>query len=252
MRRVQFICALLLSLTIIQGTAADDANPRRAVPRPAQMIVTLADDWNSSTGRLQCYDWTEGRWSPAFAKPITVLLGRNGLAWGRGLHQPSKDGRRKREGDGCAPAGVFKIGKIYTYDSSLPDGADYPFRTVSKWDAWVDDPKLPEYNRHIIVDPKRVPEWFESQKMRHGDAAYRWLIEVRHNSDPPSPGEGSAIFFHTRRGPERKTSGCTTMSSGDLIRIMRWLNPSKHPQYTLLPMAEYERYKDSWGLPDAP
>ena len=36
--------------------------------------------------------------------------------------------------------------------------------------------------------------------MRSGDFAYHWLIEIRHNSDPPVPGAGSAIFFHIRRG----------------------------------------------------
>ncbi|MGI9241464.1 MAG: L,D-transpeptidase family protein [Verrucomicrobiales bacterium] len=251
MRRALLICAAIVALALLLANPADAA-PRRAAPKPGQMIVTVADSWNSSTGRLQCYERTSKGWRPAFARAIPVLLGRNGLAWGRGLHQPSKSGRQKREGDGRAPAGVFRVGKIYTYDSRLPDGANYPFRTVTKWDAWVDDPTLPEYNRHIVVDPRRVPKWFEKQKMRHGDFAYRWLIEVRHNSDPPKPGDGSAIFFHTRRGPDRKTAGCTTMSSGDLIEIMRWLDPKKHPQYTLLPKAEYERLKSRWGLPDAP
>ena len=114
---------------------------------------------------------------------------------------------------------------------------------------WIDDPKHPQYNKHVVVDPKRVPEWFEKQKMRHGDFAYRWLIEVRHNADPPKPGAGSAIFFHTRRGPDRKTAGCTTMASADLIRVMQWLREDKRPQYTLLPKTEYAKRKKAWGLP---
>ncbi len=254
MRRAILICAALLALALLlKKTAnASEGAAQRAIPRPAQMVVTVADGWNSSTGKLQCYERTKNGWRPAFAQPISVLLGRNGLAWGRGLHQANKTGPQKREGDGRAPAGVFRIGKIYTHDPRLPDGADYPFRTVTKWDAWVDDPSLPEYNRHVVVDPRRVPKWFEKQKMRHGDAAYRWLIEVRHNADPPKPGAGSAIFFHTRRGPDGKTSGCTTMHSRDLVEIMRWLDPKKHPQYTLLPRAEYEQLKNRWNLPEAP
>ena len=213
------------------------------------MIVTTTAGWNSSTGTMQCYDRTADGWKPVFSKPIPVLLGRNGLAWGRGVRGQGEKGQHKREGDGRAPAGVFRIGKIYTHDKGLPRGASYPFRTITKWDAWVDDPKLAEYNRHVVVDPKRVPDWFEKQKMRHGDAAYRWLIEVRHNADPPKPGAGSAIFFHTRRGPDRKTAGCTTMSSEDLIRLMQWLRADKHPQYTLLPRAEYAKYRAAWRLP---
>src|SRR6267142_1840174 len=48
-------------------------------------------------------------------------------------------GLHKGEHDGRAPAGVFQIGKIFTYDQALPAGANYPFRTVTPADAWIDD-----------------------------------------------------------------------------------------------------------------
>ena len=230
--------------------ASADGPIRRARPATSQLIVTIADGWNSTTGKLQCYDRTRSGWKPAFAKAIPVQLGRNGLAWGRGLRGQGESGKHKREGDGRAPAGLFKIGKIYTDDAQLPSGVKFPYRTITKWDAWIDDPKLTKYyNRHYVADPKRVPAWFESQKMRHGDPAFRWLIEVRHNADPPVPGAGSAIFIHTRRGPDRKTAGCTAMTSTDLVRVMRWLKADRKPQYALLPRAEYEERKKAWGLP---
>ncbi|MEM0896469.1 MAG: L,D-transpeptidase family protein [Verrucomicrobiota bacterium] len=189
----------------------------------------------------------------SFSKPIPVLLGRNGLAWGRGEISIPRGATMKREGDGRAPAGIFRIGKIYTHDTSLPKGANYPFRTISQWDAWPDDPKNRYYNQHIVIDPKRgVPEWFDSQKMRHGDAAYRWLIEIRHNADPPTPGYGSAIFFHTRRGPTRTTAGCTTMAVSDLVRVIQWLDARAQPRYVLLPKSEYAKSQRSWNLPSLP
>ena len=49
------------------------------------------------------------------------------------------------------------MGKIYTYDKALPEGAEYPFRTVGKGDAWIDDPKHPDYNKHVVVDPANPP-----------------------------------------------------------------------------------------------
>ena len=252
MSRLPLICSLLFASLPAQAQtdAAAATSTRRTEPACDQMIVTIVDDWDASTGKLQCFERTRRGWKAAFDPPIPVLLGHSGLAWGRGLRGQGETGRHKREGDGRAPAGVFKIGKIYTYDPRLPSGANYPFRQITQWDAWVDDPELAQYNRHVVVDPKDVPAWFEKQKMRHGDAAYRWLIEVRHNADPPEPGAGSAIFFHTRRGPDRKTSGCTTMSSADLIRVIRWLRSDKHPQYTLLPKAEYQKRKKAWDLPD--
>ena len=70
---------------------------------------------------------------------VPVLFGKNGLAWGRGLAGQDESGLRKKERDGRAPAGVFRIGKIYTYDPALPAGAKFPFHQVTKADAWIDD-----------------------------------------------------------------------------------------------------------------
>jgi L,D-peptidoglycan transpeptidase YkuD (ErfK/YbiS/YcfS/YnhG family) len=142
------------------------------------------------------------------------------------------------------------MGRIYTYDAQLPPGADYPFHQVTTADAWVDDVHSPDYNKFVTIDdPAHPPAWFEKQKMRHNDFAYRWLVEIRHNSDPPNPGEGSAIFFHIRRGESRPTSGCTTMAESDLVRLITWLRSPQHPCYVLLPLTEYEKKLRSWNLP---
>lgn len=214
-----------------------------------QLVVSVAPDWNSKNGRLQCFERTGSGWKPALpAWP--VLYGRNGLAWGRGVKGTDEPGLRKTERDGRAPAGLFRIGKIFTYDAALPAGAAYPFHTVTKRDAWVDDVNSPHYNQHVIIDdPADPPSWFEKQKMRHNDFAYRWLVEIRHNADPPAPGAGSAIFFHIRRGPQRATAGCTTMAQENLVNLIRWLRAEKRPHYALLPRTEYEAKWKAWGLP---
>jgi len=230
----------------------------RALPAGvSQVVVAVADNWDSSKGRLQCYEKGRGKggWRPIFDQPVPVLYGKGGLAWGRGVMGPPEPGWRvKKEGDKRAPAGVFAIGRIYGYAPALPEGSsrDYPYRQVTRWDAWVDDVKNPHYNRHVVVDPQRVPPWFQSQKMRHGDFAYKWLIEIRHNSDPPVPGAGSAIFFHIRRGPERRSAGCTTMREADLVHLIRWLKPGAKPHYVLLPSREFARLRPVWGFPPPP
>ena len=91
--------------------------------------------------------------------------------------------------------------------------------------------------------------WFAKQKMRHNDFAYRWLVEVRHNSDPPVAGAGSAIFFHIRRGVNRPSAGCTTMAESNLVKLISWLRPSAKPHYVLLPAAEYDKKWQGWQLP---
>jgi Uncharacterized protein conserved in bacteria len=199
-------------------------------------------------GQLYRLEKSSGEWRKQ-AGPNPVLFGKNGLAWGTGIAGQDEQGLRKRERDGRAPAGIFRIGKIYTYDSALPAGADYPFHQVSDADIWSDDPRSPDYNRHVIIDPRNPPNNYSHEKMRPGDFAYHWLIEIRHNSDPPVPGDGSAIFFHIRRGVNRPTTGCTTMAENDLLAMIRWLRAAKQPCYVLLPASEYAAKCQKWNLP---
>jgi L,D-peptidoglycan transpeptidase YkuD (ErfK/YbiS/YcfS/YnhG family) len=214
-----------------------------------QLIVAVAPAWDSTRGELRLFERSaSGDWS-AEAGPFPVLFGKNGIAWGTGLAGQNEPGLRKKERDGRAPAGVFEIGKIFGYEANLPGGADYPYHQVTEADVWSDDPRSPNYNRHIVIDPKNPPDNYTHEKMRSGDFAYHWLIEIRHNSDPPIPGAGSAIFFHTRRGVNRPTTGCTTMARTDLLKLITWLRATRHPCYVLLPASEYDRKWRSWNLP---
>ena len=213
-----------------------------------QLVVAVAPAWEGTAGNAQRFERAPGGWK-AVGQPWPVLFGRNGLAWGSGVRGQEERGLHKAERDGRAPAGLFRIGTIYTYDRALPRGSDYPFHTVTGADAWVDDVNHPQYNRHVLVDPKSPPPWFEKQRMRLGDFAYRWLVEIRHNSDPPVPGHGSAIFLHIRRGPARPSAGCTTMAAEDLVALVRWLRAEARPHFALLPRSEYAAKAKEWGLP---
>jgi L,D-peptidoglycan transpeptidase YkuD (ErfK/YbiS/YcfS/YnhG family) len=215
----------------------------------AQLIVGLARDWNSARGTLQRFERTrDGEWQ-VVSGSIPVLFGKNGLAWGIGLAGQAEPGRHKKERDGRAPAGIFEIGQVFGYDAKLPRGANYPYHQVTEADIWSDDPQSPSYNRHVVIDPQNPPDNYSHEKMRSGDFAYHWLVEIRHNSNPPVPDAGSAIFFHIRRGVNRPTTGCTTMAETDLVHLITWLRADQHPCYALLPIAEYERKWQEWHLP---
>jgi len=237
--------ALILGMT---GAAISTARSAALPADCRQLIVGTAETWDSNVGYIQCFE-REGRGWRAVSQPQRVLFGKNGLAWGIGVAGQDESGLRQAEGDKRAPAGIFEIGKVYTYSQSLPDGANYPFHTVTAADAWVEDPSLPDYNRHVRIDLSNPPAWFKKQQMKQDDFAHAWKIEIRHNADPPLPGHGSAIFFHIQRGPNRHSAGCTTMPQPAILSIIRWLRADAHPHYALLPKAEYlERWK-KWGLP---
>jgi L,D-peptidoglycan transpeptidase YkuD (ErfK/YbiS/YcfS/YnhG family) len=217
-------------------------------PEVRQLVVSVAPNWDASKGKLQLFERDGNGWR-AVSPVMPALYGRAGLAWGRGVLGTNEEGRKKVERDKRAPAGVFRIGMIYGYDAQLPPGSDYPYHQVTEADAWIDDPGLPHYNQHVTVDPDSPPAWFQRQKMRHGDFAYHWLVEIRHNSDPPVPNAGSAIFFHIRRGVNRPTAGCTTIERGNLESMIRWLRAGENPHYALLPWSEYQQKWRAWGLP---
>ncbi len=225
--------------------------PAHAAPLPAdcqQLIVGLADSWDSNVGRIQCFE-RDGRSWRAVTAPQRVLFGANGLAWGIGIAGQGEPGLRKAEGDKRAPAGIFSLGRVYTYSPALPAGADYPFHTVTAGDCWIEDPALPHYNRYVRVDPANPPPWFRKQQMKQGDFAHAWKIEVRHNATPPVPGAGSAIFFHIQRGPNKHSAGCTTMPESAILTLIKWLRADAHPHYVLLPTAEYLAKWKAWRLP---
>lgn len=217
-----------------------------------QVILARAPDWDASKARLQAYERSgpDAPWQPVFEQTVPALLGRAGLAWGRGAFSPpAGKAPVKVEKDRRAPAGIFQLGTLFGYAGQPPAGCRWPYLQVGPWDAYVDDPANPHYNRHVRIDPRQVPPWFEKQRMRLGDAAYTWMLEIRHNQTPVAPGHGSAIFFHVRRGPDVPSAGCTTLARSDLERLLRWLNPGASPYYVLLPEAEYQRLRQAWRLP---
>lgn len=245
--------SLLVAGVFAAAVAAVAGTPAPAEPLGTdvrQLILSVAPDWSSRQGTLQRFERTPaGPWRKV-GEAVPVLYGKNGLAWGRGVRGGDEPGLRKREGDGRTPAGAFTLGVIYGNDSRLPDGADFPFHQVTDTDAWPDDPTNPFYNRHVAVDAANPPAWFKSQRMRTGDPAYRWRVEIRHNADPIEPGAGSATFFHIRRGETRPTAGCTTMAEPALRELVIWLRAAAAPHYVLLPRDEYLRLWKAWGLPE--
>jgi L,D-peptidoglycan transpeptidase YkuD (ErfK/YbiS/YcfS/YnhG family) len=44
----------------------------------------------------------------------------------------------------------------------------------------------------------------------------------------PTPGLGSTIFAHLNIGIA--TSGCVTLPRGELLPLLRWLNPARSPR----------------------
>ena len=122
-------------ISLIAFSIASNAYAAALPDDCAQLIVALALDWNAVHGRLYLLDKIGGKWR-VHAGPVPVLFGKNGLAWGSGIAGQDEPGLRKHERDGRAPAGIFRVGEVFTYDAALPPGANYPFHQVTEADVW--------------------------------------------------------------------------------------------------------------------
>lgn len=226
--------AVAFALAGVSSLASAADNIESAIGRSEQLIVVTTRGWNDNKGTLSFHERAADRsWRSVFAD-VPVMLGRNGLAWGVGLHEQRAT---KREGDGRSPAGAFELSRIYGRDARAP-GRHFPYEQLSADTQGIDDPRSRYYNR--VVDAPRVPahDWRSSEKLRPGNPMFRWIVEVKHNWQQ-RPGLGSCIYLHIWKGPGVATSGCTAMAEGHLAQIVRRLDARKQPLLVQLPEEEF-------------
>lgn len=239
-----------LILLILTSTLAAAQVPRNC----KQAIVGIASGWNSSHVTLSLYQKNGKSWQRVGA-PWKGRLGRNGLAWGYGIHPQVRDKHLvKHEGDGRAPAGIFKLGGAYGYAPGIKRHPKLSYRRVTSQDLWVEDRTSSNYNRHLILKYTPKAAWEKKAQMRQNDHAHSLKLYIGHNDailgGKPVPGLGSAIFFHIwRGGGSKSTAGCTTMHETKLKQMIASIDPGKNPVYILLPQAEYTARRSSWKLP---
>jgi len=181
--------------------------------------------------------------------PVPVLLGRNGMGWGRDETDLSGlPGPTKREGDDKAPAGVFKLGTAFGY-AQKPGAMKLPYLSLTKEIVAVDDPHSRYYNQLIDRTKISKPDWRSAENMVLTDDRYKWGIVVEHNL-PPVPGAGSNIFLHCWKDPSTLTSGCTAMAEPNMLRLLHWLDLQRKPRFVQLPRSIYSEMRAKWDLPE--
>ncbi len=254
----RFSRSLVLATALLAGSAHARA-VEKPVPAPQawrdarQLVLVVTDGWDATTGTLQRFEAHDGRWRAVeTAAPITV--GRNGSAWGLGLHPAQAAGPQKQEGDGRSPAGVFTLAEAFGYADKA--GTAMPYRPMQATSYCIDVPDSPLYNR--IIDTRTEGEAAakgSTEPMRldlhnKGDVRYREGLVIGHNPDA-TPRAGSCVFAHLWRAPGEPTAGCTAMAAGTMDGLLAWLRPDARPVFVLLPRAEYARLARDWQLPEA-
>jgi D-alanyl-D-alanine dipeptidase len=240
---------LVLSLLLTSCAALKPPEPSVLSSRQALVVTTRA--WDRVEGILEGYEKADegGPWFRVMER-VPVVVGRNGMGWGTGLHPLTlPEGPVKREGDGRAPAGIFRLSSIFGYAPAADlAGIRMPYLHATARLLCIDDVRSKHYNR--IVDADSVQEdWQGYEQMLRRDDLYRWGIVIDHNMSPVVGGSGSCIFMHIWMGASKGTAGCTALELNKLELLLRWLDPAAMPVLIQMPEAEYERLRGQWNLP---
>lgn len=216
-----------------------------------QVILVTTPDWNSVRGTLRRFERKSERanWTQV-GEAFEIVVGRSGLGWGAGVVETDGKGPQKHEGDGRAPAGVFRLTRAFGFESAgEAKTLRMPYLPLTPTVECVDDTASAQYNRVVDRADVKTVDWNSSERMREVKG-YAWGVVVAHN-ERAVPGQGSCIFLHIWAGPEKGTAGCTAMEQTNLEALLGWLDSRKRPLLVQLPESEYTRLRTLWRLPDA-
>lgn len=195
-----------------------------------QLLVVTVDHAQQTKALLHIYERADDKidtpWNFVF-RAIPVILGRGGIGLGIGMQDKAFNVDQalsnKVEGDGKSPAGLFKLSTIFGYAAQRPN-KNMPYLQLTEDIHCVDDSGSKQYNQ--IISKGLGYKSFE--KMRRKDDLYEWGIVVEHNSNGVKK-RGSCIFIHIMKKEQTPTAGCTAMSKTNLLKIIKWLDQTKHP-----------------------
>ena len=121
--KFHFLMAVLCGLGLHSAQAIAETAPRQqwSIADADQAVLVITPDWQSPNGMLQAFERKKGAWQPV-GDSKAVSIGKNGSAWGLGIHPQQPPGPVKIEGDGKAPADAV-IGETvatgYTFQGRL-------------------------------------------------------------------------------------------------------------------------------------
>jgi D-alanyl-D-alanine dipeptidase len=250
-----FFVLKIYSILFLHFSTICFAQTKNDLPIPEnsrQMILVLTDSITSTNGYLFYFERQNDKnvWTQINNK-IPVVLGRNGLGWGRGLN--SIDSSKlpiKTEGDGRSPAGVFELGAAFGYSSAEEmKGLKIPYIPITEMVECIDDINSDYYNQIIKRDEIKKLDWQSSEKMFFAEIWYEQGVVVNQNTNPTNKGSGSCIFLHNWSKPNETSAGCTEMEPMNLKKIIYWLDSSANPILIQLTKQLFTEYLNIWKLP---
>jgi L,D-peptidoglycan transpeptidase YkuD (ErfK/YbiS/YcfS/YnhG family) len=182
-----------------------------------QVVTVVAASTASTEGTLQAWRKVAGGWRRA-GGAVHAWLGSAGLT------------RHPSEAVSATPIGSFTLTRAFGRDADPGTALPYTQTTAADW--WISQ-SGPLYNTmQRCVANCAFTQGEPNEHLYYEVPYYRYAVVIDYNT-PDSPGgvrqgAGSAFFLHVTVG--EPTQGCVSIDEPDLVRLMRWLAPARHPR----------------------
>ena len=246
------VTAGVLAAALVGAAGPTSAGAATTVPLPErlsnlgdarQVVVVTTPGWESSYARLQTWRMTaSGEWARSM-DPVRARVGWNGV----------RREANRLQNTGTTPAGTFEL--LRAFGTGSPSGVSLPYRRIDRNDYWPYDPSDPKtYN---VLQPWRVKhaKWRKAwaEQLISYDRQYRYSVVLNYNlpSDlrwrngqrialnPANTSKGGGIFLHVNGSGA--TAGCISISRSRMLRVLRWLDPTKDPVIVIGPSDVIDR-----------
>lgn len=195
----------------------------KSVGDSQQVILVTTSSFSTVDATVQTFEKDNGVWNAVSSFPGEVGV--------QGMGYDINEGTKK------TPIGTFSLGTAFgKYDNP---GTKMAYRKTTSNDYWVDDVNSAYYNTWQIGPANG--RWNSAENLLRSDSLYDYAIAINYNTSPIVKGKGSAFFVHVWSGPGRGTAGCTSMSKDNLLGVLRWLDPNKHPIIIQTPDSELSK-----------
>ncbi len=225
------LLALLAALTAVPPPSraaapwADLPAHLTKIGTSTQAVVVTSSSWSTTYATLRAYEKRNGRWTLVMG-PWSARVGYHGMTpyW------------KRVQGDGTTPAGTF--GMTMAFGIRADPGTDLPYWRIRSRDQWwVGDRRSKYYNqpRYGSAGGFRLTEAGidGSERLINYPTQYAYAAVIDFNRPTPVVGRGTGIFLHVSgRG---STAGCVSLTQANVVRVLRWLDPAKHPKITIAP-----------------
>jgi L,D-peptidoglycan transpeptidase YkuD (ErfK/YbiS/YcfS/YnhG family) len=202
-----------------------------------QVVVVTAATWKTSYATVRTYSLGSSGWHRQFKKKSGRI----------GTHGFAHFGERRQD-SGETPAGTYAL--LRAFGAATDPGTAVPYRQFDRNDWWPYDPRDPRtYNVEQYHGRSAATQWRKSwaEHLWHFRGQYEYAVVLDYNlpsglyasgnqrfaSSTADTGAGGGIFLHVN-GPG-STAGCVSVRLKAMRKILRWLNPAKHPVIVMAP-----------------